>query len=317
MFAGESAKTRGRKVAVVLPAFNEQANLGPLLESIAAELAEEALPYETIVVDDGSTDATAEVARWYGLRMPLRLVRHPVNQGLGPTLRDGLKAALNCCDDNDVIVAMDADNSHLPGLVGTMVRAVREGNDVVIASRYQAGAQVRGVPLVRRMLSRGASWLFRLAFPIAGVKDYTCGYRAYRAGLLRRGFECYGDDLLSEPGFQCTVDLLLKLARLGAICREWSAVPGWTSNRRSLAGHTSPCRPLSRQARLKGTRQGDGRKRKRRPECRGSTRAECAVQADCRRRFPRVCLGRWQPGGKLGPVHPKGTHQRDTLPRTA
>jgi len=220
MFAGESAKTRGRKVAVVLPAFNEQANLGPLLESIAAELAEEALPYETIVVDDGSTDATAEVARWYGLRMPLRLVRHPVNQGLGPTLRDGLKAALNCCDDNDVIVAMDADNSHLPGLVGTMVRAVREGNDVVIASRYQAGAQVRGVPLVRRMLSRGASWLFRLAFPIAGVKDYTCGYRAYRAGLLRRGFECYGDDLLSEPGFQCTVDLLLKLARLGAICRE-------------------------------------------------------------------------------------------------
>ncbi len=210
----------GRKVVVVLPAYNEEANLAPLLDGIATSLAEEGLPYETVVVDDGSTDATAPVAEWYAARMPLRLVRHPANLGLGPTLRDGLRAALARCGEDDVVVAMDADNSHLPGLIGAMVRAVREGNDVVIASRYRPGARVLGVPFLRRLLSRVAAWLFRLVFPIAGVKDYTCGYRAYRAGALRRAWQCYGEQLLSEAGFQCTVDLLLKLARAGAICRE-------------------------------------------------------------------------------------------------
>ncbi len=210
----------GRKVVVVLPAYNEEANLAPLLDGIATSLAEEGLAYETVVVDDGSTDGTAAVAEWYAARMPLRLLRHAANQGLGPTMRDALRVALARCGENDVVVAMDADNSHLPGLIGAMVRAVREGNDVVIASRYRPGAHVRGVPFLRRTLSRVAAWLFRLAFPIAGVRDYTCGYRAYRAGLLRRAWECYGEQLLSEAGFQCTVDLLLKLARLGAICRE-------------------------------------------------------------------------------------------------
>jgi len=220
MHAVPSGKARSRKVVVVLPAYNEAANLGPLLDGIATNLAEEGLPYETVVVDDGSSDGTARVAEWYAARMPLHLLRHPVNQGLGPTMRDGLRAALAQCGENDVVVAMDADNSHLPGLIGSMVRAVREGNDVVIASRYRPGARVLGVPLFRRVLSRAAGWLFRLVFPIAGVKDYTCGYRAYRAGVLRQAFQCYGDGLLSEAGFQCTVDLLLKLARAGAICCE-------------------------------------------------------------------------------------------------
>lgn len=220
MRAGSPAALPGRKVIVVLPAYNEEANLGPLLEQIAASLAEEGLPYETVVVDDGSTDGTAAVAEWYAARMPLRLLRHPANQGLGPTMRDALQVALARCGDNDVVVTMDADNSHLPGLIGAMVRAVREGNDVVIASRYRPGAHVRGVPFFRRVLSRAAAWLFRMAFPIAGVKDYTCGYRAYRAAALRCAWEYYGEQFVSEAGFQCTVDLLLKLARTGALCRE-------------------------------------------------------------------------------------------------
>jgi len=115
---------------------------------------------------------------------------------------------------------MDADNTHTPGLIGSMVRLIEEGSDVVIASRYQPGAQVWGVPFHRRRLSDGARLLFRLVFPIRGVRDYTCGYRAYRASLLKRAFDTLGDQFVSEQGFQCMVDILLKLRRMNAVFRE-------------------------------------------------------------------------------------------------
>jgi dolichol-phosphate mannosyltransferase len=62
--------------------------------------------------------------------------------------------------------------------------------------------------------------LFRIVFPIRGVKDYTCGYRAYRPLLLKAAFDRWGDGFVSEAGFQCMVDILLKLHKMGTICRE-------------------------------------------------------------------------------------------------
>jgi dolichol-phosphate mannosyltransferase len=77
-----------------------------------------------------------------------------------------------------------------------------------------------GVPFYRSVLSRAASLLLRITFPTPGVRDFTSGYRAYRAGMLRRAFATYGDDLVAESGFACMVDILLKLRRLGAIMNE-------------------------------------------------------------------------------------------------
>jgi dolichol-phosphate mannosyltransferase len=122
--------------------------------------------------------------------------------------------------DDDIIVTMDSDNTHTPALIADMVRGVREGYDVVIASRFRSGARILGVPLYRRLLSRCASWAFRLAFPTRGVRDFTSGYRAYRAGLLVRAFDTYGEQFVAESGFACTVDILLKLRSLGARMHE-------------------------------------------------------------------------------------------------
>jgi dolichol-phosphate mannosyltransferase len=152
--------------------------------------------------------------------MPLSVHRHPENQGLGATIRDGLKLAAERCGDRDMVIAMDADNSHTPGLIRTMTRLVLEGNDVVIASRYQRGAYVRGLSLSRQLLSYGARILFQVFFPIPGVRDYTCGYRAYRGGVLREAFRRYGNEFISEGGFQCMVDILLKLRSMNVIIRE-------------------------------------------------------------------------------------------------
>jgi dolichol-phosphate mannosyltransferase len=145
--------------------------------------------------------------------MPVLVETHEVNQGLGATIRDGLLKACELADPQDVLVTLDADNTHTPELILRMVRTVREGLDVVVASRYRPGSRVRGVPLGRRILSRVASVLFRLLFPIKGIRDYTCGYRAYRAGALQSVISRSGGTFFQEEGFQAMVDILLKLRR--------------------------------------------------------------------------------------------------------
>ena len=208
------------RVIVVLPAYNEERSLGTLLERLDRAMREDDLPYEVVVVDDGSSDGTTRLVGRYAGDLPVRLERHPVNLGLGATIRDGLKSAVAVAADDDIVVAMDADNTHSPGLIRSMVGAIREGADVVIASRYRPGSRIRGVPWHRRALSLGARVLLQVVFPIPGVRDYTCGYRAYRARVLRDAFGRYGDDFVSQAGFQCMVDILLKLRRLDAIVRE-------------------------------------------------------------------------------------------------
>jgi dolichol-phosphate mannosyltransferase len=90
----------------------------------------------------------------------------------------------------------------------------------VIASRYQRGARVRGVPFSRQVLSKVASIMFRIMFPIQGVKDYTSGYRAYRYSVLKQAFQTYGDDFINRSGFSCMVDILLKIRKLDVIASE-------------------------------------------------------------------------------------------------
>lgn len=205
---------------MVLPAYNEEANLGTLLERIDQAMFENGQDYQAIVVDDGSTDGTAGVAEGYARHMPVVVKRHEANQGLGATIRDGLLAAAGLCGDEDIVVAMDADNTHTPGLIQAIVQRIKEGSDVVIASRYRPGSYVRGVPLHRRALSYAASLLMRALFPTRGVRDYTCGYRGYRGRVLKDAAARMGEGLVSEGGFQCMVDILLKLRTMGVIFGE-------------------------------------------------------------------------------------------------
>lgn len=216
-----SEPTRGRlQVWVVLPAYNEVLSLPALLERLAQSMFEAGLRYGVVLVDDGSTDGTVESVAHLAKEVSLCVLRHERNQGLGASLRDGLMKAAGLAADHDIVVTMDADNSHTPELILPMVRLVREGNDVVIASRYRSGSRVRGVPWSRRFLSFAGRCLFTLVFPTPGVRDFTSGYRAYRAQVLRRVASEYGPAFYDQDGFQAMVDILLKLRRFDLIFHE-------------------------------------------------------------------------------------------------
>jgi dolichol-phosphate mannosyltransferase len=203
-----------------MPAYNEGKNLPFLLQEICW-LAEESLPHRdltVVVVDDGSADDTAAVVKTFaaGLdrtrypRLRIELVPHEVNKGLAEAMKTLLTHVAGRGGPRDVLVTMDADNSHPPGLVVRMLQLLGEGHDVVIASRYQRGGRVLGLSWFRGFLSVGASWMFRLLFPIRNVRDYTCGYRAYRVPVLQRALKEH-TNFVSERGFSCMVDILLKL----------------------------------------------------------------------------------------------------------
>jgi dolichol-phosphate mannosyltransferase len=213
-------KPQSSRIIVVLPAYNEEANIGSLLRRIFEALTDDHMGFSIVVVDDGSSDRTHDVLEEVGREFPLVVQRHERNQGLGPTLRDGLASAVAMASPRDIIITMDADESHTPGLMLRMVRMIREGYDVVIASRYQRGSRIYGLSLHRRLVSRLASWLMRVVFPTPGVSDYTCGYRAYRADALKQAYERYGDEFVNQEGFQCMVDVLLKLRTMPLIFGE-------------------------------------------------------------------------------------------------
>jgi dolichol-phosphate mannosyltransferase len=201
-----------------------------------------------VLVDDGSTDGTRRVAQEWARMLPLDLVVHPSNRGLGETIRDGLRRAAELAQPEDVIVTMDADNTHPVALIPDMVRLIQAGNDLVIASRYRPGAAVTGLSPVRNLMSFGARLVFTLGFPIPGVRDYTSGFRAYRPGLLQQAFATCGDRLVTEPGFASMAEILLRVSKMTPRIVE---VPLVLSYEKKSGASKSNCLPgPGRQSRI-------------------------------------------------------------------
>jgi dolichol-phosphate mannosyltransferase len=212
---------------IVLPAYNESLSIEPLFKRFAAAKKEINEPFKVVVVDDGSSDDTAEraerTASVYGL--DLYLVRHKVNSGLGETIKTGLTTFINLSSDGDFCCTMDCDNTQPPELIKSMIGLARRDNlDIVVASRYQHGSDVKGLSLFRLALSQGASTLFQLCAPIPGLKDYTCGFRLYSREFLLKLSRAYGEQLFTEKGFSCMADILLKSKRLNPRVAEVAMV---------------------------------------------------------------------------------------------
>jgi dolichol-phosphate mannosyltransferase len=210
------------KVFVLLPAFNEERAIRILLPEINRVLGDRAIEYEVIVCNDGSTDGTARLLAEAVTRYPIHVITHPINRGLGETSRDNFEAASARSQEGDIIVRLDCDDTHDPDFILPMIAKVQEGYDVVIASRFARGGGQQGVSRYRAFVSSGANLFMKFFFPIRGVREYSCGYRAYSAAIIKQAISTYGNSFiqLRGLGFTCTLEKLIKLHMLGARITE-------------------------------------------------------------------------------------------------
>lgn len=201
------------KVFILLPAYNEEESLGPLIAQIEETMGQRGIDYEIIICDDGSTDDSAAVIRSLTDRVPMRTISHKINRGLGETVRDLFELAAELATSEDVIVRLDCDDTHDPALILSMLDKLRGGADVVIASRFQPGGGQVGIGRWRGFVSYCANLFMKLFFPIAGIREYSCGFRAYRASVIQDAIGHYGNNFiqLRGLGFTCTLEKIVKL----------------------------------------------------------------------------------------------------------
>lgn len=199
-------------IHILLAAYNEELALGDVLNGIDRALVDGA--FKVWVVDDGSTDGTVAVVERWRRQIPLVLIRHEKNQGLGAALHTGFSALIPALSPDDVAITLDADNTHPPAQIPSLVQPIEDGRaDLVVASRFVRGARTVGVPFYRRFLSDGAALLFRFLLPISGLRDYTCGFRATRGALLTSAQKKWGR-LATENGFAAAAEIIVKLGAL-------------------------------------------------------------------------------------------------------
>lgn len=161
--------------SIVLPAYNESERIGASLDKILAYAEARGRPTEVIVVNDGSTDATAQVVRDYAAKHPaLRLVENGGNRGKGYSVRNGMLHATG-----DIVLFSDADLSSPVTEADKLFAAIEGGVDVAIGSRWlQTDLQKKRQPLHRQILGR----LFNLALRMVlglNFKDTQCGFKAF------------------------------------------------------------------------------------------------------------------------------------------
>lgn len=178
------------RLILVVPTYNEVANLPGLLDGIRRYLPEA----DVLVVDDASPDGTGELADKLATEDPrLQVLHRPAKEGLGAAYVHGYRVALE--QGYDVIGQMDADGSHQPAELPRLLAAL-EHADLVIGSRYVPGGSVRNWAWHRRALSRGGNAYTRLLLGMP-VHDATGGYRLFRRTTL----QAIGLDRVQASGY--------------------------------------------------------------------------------------------------------------------
>jgi dolichol-phosphate mannosyltransferase len=217
-------------VAVVLPAYNEENNLTPLITELVDVASRAALALQVIVVDDGSTDGTAAELAELRRRVPcLRVITHRVNRGLAQALKSGIAAARE--SGSNAAVFMDSDLSHRPEDLMKLVSALTNGADVALGSRFVPGGGMEGVPLWRRLISRVGNEFGRLMLGLT-LTDLTTGYRAMRLEVL--------DALaLGEDGFTIQLESVVKAYAAGFRIVEVPIVLGTRKHGASHMNYTT------------------------------------------------------------------------------
>ena len=194
------------QATVLVPTYNERANVGAMVHSLAKVLRE---GDRVLVIDDNSPDGTGELADELAAELGFVEVLHRERkEGLGPAYIAGFAYAL--AQGAQLILEMDCDFSHDPNDVPRLIAAAEEGADLVLGSRYVKGGRVGNWGVVRRLISRGAS-AYTGFFLQMGVKDPTGGFKCFR----RRVLEQLDLDAVSAKGYAFQIELTYRAKLAG------------------------------------------------------------------------------------------------------
>jgi len=198
------------RTLVVLPTFNEAANIEEVLRQVRASVP----AADMLVVDDSSPDGTADLAEGIGRELgSVEVMRRPAKSGLGSAYRDGFRLGL--ARGYDVMVEMDSDLSHDPGSLPALLAAVEKGASLALGSRYVPGGSIPEWSWYRRALSR---WGNRYASRVLGlgITDATSGFRAYAADVLA----AIAIDDVRADGYGFQIEMAYRVLRCGGTIIE-------------------------------------------------------------------------------------------------
>ena len=173
------------KYSIVIPAYNESARIPATLEAVVACVREHAWDAEIIVVNDGSTDATAQIVRDFAIKAPeIRLLENPGNHGKGYSVRNGVLHALG-----DVVMFTDSDLSAPMEEAERLFSAIANGADIAIGSRWlESGRQTHRQPLYRRFFGRCFNAVCRMVMRLP-FADTQCGFKAFTRAAAQTVFQ--------------------------------------------------------------------------------------------------------------------------------
>jgi glycosyltransferase involved in cell wall biosynthesis len=160
-------------LGIFFPAFNEEENIGPLLDEAVRELGKLTASFEIVVVDDGSTDRTADIVRGYAERHPqVRLVSHPTNRGYGHALRTGFASTRG-----DAVALIDGDRQFRIADLALLIERWEDA-DVIVGYRI-----VRADPRSRLIIARIYKTVLRSLFKL-GIRDPDCGFKLFKRNVV-------------------------------------------------------------------------------------------------------------------------------------
>ncbi len=200
----------GPRVLVVVPTYDERENLPLVLGRIRAAVPEA----HVLVADDASPDGTGDLAdEWAARDDHVHVLHRPGKAGLGAAYIDGFRWGL--AHGYEVLVEMDADGSHPPEQLPSLLERIDDGADLVLGSRWVPGGSVLNWPRYREVLSRGGNLYTRIALGVP-LRDATGGYRAFRATALEK----IGMDDVESQGYCFQVDLAWRAVQAGLRVEE-------------------------------------------------------------------------------------------------
>jgi len=198
---------------IVVPVYNEADNLERLFGSFSKldwELGDR-FDLHYLLVDDGSSDGTSNLAEASAGGMDVTVVRHARNTGPGYAFGTAFTQLGERLQPGDWVVTMEGDNTSRHEILTQMLTRTSEGYDVVLASPYMYGGGITQTKFHRVILSHMANVFIKELLGIHGIMTMSSFYRLYRAEVILELQRYYGERIVERRGFECMVEMLLKM----------------------------------------------------------------------------------------------------------